>query len=197
MKRYWLFCSEIYDCCGGGLDGLVDHFDDLAEAIKWGMKAEEEWDWAWQILDTEAHRFMSRGDQVWHSAEEWMAEGLQSGFWMIRRYREMKADGPDNKKGSRMNDFSWALNEMRQGKAVTRDAWKERRGWYVAAQIPDDASKMRQPYLYMVHEGGLVPWAPQQFDLFANDYIPYEGERLAWPDGGMAPVPYPPGQEPK
>lgn len=83
------------------------------------------------------------------------------------------------KKGITMNSYSWALEWVKQGGAFTRGAWKER-GWYVKAHLPAEGHDMQQPFLFMVHEGGTVPWTPQQFDQFANDFVPYENETVSF-----------------
>lgn len=42
---------------------------------------------------------------------------------------------------------------------------------WIALQMPDAYSKMRQPYIYMHPVGGkLVPWLASQADLLENDW---------------------------
>jgi hypothetical protein len=75
-------------------------------------------------------------------------------------------------------DFSYALNSLKQGCEVTRDGWNGK-GLKVAAQIPDENSKMGNPYLYIdatAMGGKLTPWTPSQTDLFAEDWHRVDGE---------------------
>ena len=42
---------------------------------------------------------------------------------------------------------------------------------YLTLQIPDEHSKMKQPYIYITPVGGqLVPWVASQADLLATDW---------------------------
>lgn len=67
-------------------------------------------------------------------------------------------------------DFGWALDQLRNGRAVTREGWNGR-GMWLALQVPDERSKMRRPYIYMRPvDGYLVPWVASQTDLLANDW---------------------------
>jgi hypothetical protein len=69
-------------------------------------------------------------------------------------------------------NFSDALNAAREGKLVTRKGWNGK-GLQVAAQFPDEHSKMGNPYLYIdatALGGTLNPWVPSQTDLFADDW---------------------------
>ncbi len=75
-------------------------------------------------------------------------------------------------------NFSEALVEISKGNDVFRINWNGRdKGldMYIRQQIPDEHSKMTQPYLYMVvHQLGCkptqTPWTPSQLDLFATDW---------------------------
>jgi hypothetical protein len=59
---------------------------------------------------------------------------------------------------------------MDDGRRVTREGWNAAGQW-VAAQRPDEHSKMTAPYLYLRNaQGQLVPWVPSQGDLFATDW---------------------------
>lgn len=74
--------------------------------------------------------------------------------------------------------FAFALNFMiAGGHRMTREGWNGK-GMWVAAQFPDEHSKMGAPYLYInTVEEKLVPWIPSQADLFATDwYRPGSGK---------------------
>ena len=67
-------------------------------------------------------------------------------------------------------DFGWALRIVKRGGRFAREGWNGK-GMYVAMQVPDANSKMGRPYLYIKSvDGLLVPWAPSQTDILANDY---------------------------
>lgn len=82
------------------------------------------------------------------------------------------------------NEFSFeeALNRLRKdnGAKVARRGWNGK-GLFVAAQFPDEHSKMRNPYLYINAKalgGECNPWVPSQTDLFAEDwFIVHEEEK--------------------
>lgn len=66
--------------------------------------------------------------------------------------------------------FPAALGAALRGHRITRRGWNAAGQW-VAAQRPDRNSKMTAPYLYLCNaKGELVPWAPSQGDLFAQDW---------------------------
>ncbi|OKI54535.1 DUF2829 domain-containing protein [Micromonospora sp. CB01531] len=68
-------------------------------------------------------------------------------------------------------DFGQALDELRQGKTVTRSGWNGKRQ-FLALQVPDEHSKMRRPYIYISPvDGDLVPWVASQSDLLAEDWL--------------------------
>ena len=76
-------------------------------------------------------------------------------------------------------DFGWALNCLKQGKAVARKGWNGK-GIYIKLQTPDVNSKMTLPYVYIVTNGlvtnnpnapkGTVPWFASQTDMLAEDW---------------------------
>lgn len=67
-------------------------------------------------------------------------------------------------------NFSEALNQLKMGYKVLRYGWNGKNMW-VAAQYPDENSKMTQPYLYMrTAQGDFIPWTISQADAFANDW---------------------------
>lgn len=68
-------------------------------------------------------------------------------------------------------DFSDALDCLKSNKMVTRKGWNGK-GMWIKIQIPDENSKMKQPYIYMSPaDGKLVPWLAAQADLLANDWV--------------------------
>jgi hypothetical protein len=63
------------------------------------------------------------------------------------------------------------LDRSHPGK-YARKGWNGK-GLFIAAQYPDEHSKMGNPYLYIdatALGGTLNPWVPSQTDLFANDW---------------------------
>jgi len=67
-------------------------------------------------------------------------------------------------------DFSWALQQVKQGKAIQRDGWNGK-GLKVLAQFPDENSKMTLPYLYIEYlDGKRCPWLASQTDIMAEDW---------------------------
>lgn len=69
-----------------------------------------------------------------------------------------------------MLNFGQAIEAMKTGAKVTREGWNGK-GMWLALQIPDQHSKMQQPYIYMCPVGGkLVPWLASQADMLANDW---------------------------
>lgn len=80
---------------------------------------------------------------------------------------------------SQVRDFGWALNCLKQGKAVARKGWNGK-GIYIKLQTPDVNSKMTLPYIYIVTNGlvtdnpnapkGTVPWLASQTDMLAEDW---------------------------
>lgn len=69
-----------------------------------------------------------------------------------------------------MLNFGQAIEAMKSGSKVARDGWNGK-GMWIALQVPDQHSKMQQPYIYMCPVGGkLVPWLASQADMLANDW---------------------------
>jgi hypothetical protein len=66
--------------------------------------------------------------------------------------------------------FGEAIEAMRSGTRVCRAGWNGK-GMWISIQVPDEHSKMRQPYIYMSPVGGeLVPWLASQSDMLAVDW---------------------------
>lgn len=73
------------------------------------------------------------------------------------------------KPNGQMN-FEGALCLLKQGYIVRRRGWNAPH--VIALQVPDQYSKMQQPYLYIVPAGCQqpVPWVASQADLMAEDW---------------------------
>lgn len=70
----------------------------------------------------------------------------------------------------RYRNFSEALELIKAGCKVTRAGWNGP-GQHVQLQTPDANSKMTRPYIYITTvQGDLVPWAPSQTDVLAEDW---------------------------
>lgn len=66
--------------------------------------------------------------------------------------------------------FEHALDACKDGRRITRAGWNAA-GQCVEAQYPNRESRMTLPYLVLRNaQGGFVPWAPSQGDLFATDW---------------------------
>ncbi len=75
--------------------------------------------------------------------------------------------------------FGWALDQLRDGKRVTRPGWNGR-GMWLGLQRPTCAyrctchevsSIMTEAYIYMrTAQGGLIPWLASQADMLAGDW---------------------------
>jgi len=71
-----------------------------------------------------------------------------------------------------VNDLSFgaALIALQEGQRVTRAGWNEA-NMFLQLQVPDEHSKMQQPYIYMIPvDGKLVPWLASQTDMLAQDW---------------------------
>jgi len=68
-------------------------------------------------------------------------------------------------------NFSEALEALKKGHKVSRLGWNGK-GMYLEAQYPDENSKIKQAYIYIVPgEEYIVPWVASQVDLFAEDWV--------------------------
>lgn len=73
--------------------------------------------------------------------------------------------------------FSEALVLLLSGKRIARSGWNGK-GMFLSLQIPDENSKMQQPYIFMSPvDGKLVPWVASHADLLTQDW--YEVAPLA------------------
>jgi hypothetical protein len=66
--------------------------------------------------------------------------------------------------------FGEALEALQNGERVARAGWNGP-DQYIELQVPDEHSKMTRPYLFIsTVQGDLVPWAPSQTDVLAEDW---------------------------
>lgn len=80
--------------------------------------------------------------------------------------------------------FGLAIEAMRQGKRVARKGWNGK-DIFIELQVPDEYSKMTQPYIYIDTLGlktnnpnapkGRVPWLASQTDMLSDDWEVVEG----------------------
>lgn len=64
-----------------------------------------------------------------------------------------------------------AVKELRDGNKVARQGWPGR-GMFLELQVPDEHSKMTEPYVYISMALGRtrIPWLCSQADLLATDW---------------------------
>ena len=78
-------------------------------------------------------------------------------------------------------NFGQAIEKLKEGKKVARKDGTER--IFIELQVPDEHSKMTQPYIYIDTLGlqtanpnapkGRVPWLASQTDMLAEDWEVY------------------------
>lgn len=69
-----------------------------------------------------------------------------------------------------VNDFGWAIRELKTGNRVCREGWNGK-GMWLELQNPDEHSKMSLPYIYMkTVDDKLVPWLASQTDMIREDW---------------------------
>jgi len=76
-------------------------------------------------------------------------------------------------------NFGQAIEKLKEGKKATRKGWNGK-GIFIELQVPDEHSKMTQPYIYIDTLGlqtvnpnapkGRVPWLASQTDMLAEDW---------------------------
>lgn len=67
-------------------------------------------------------------------------------------------------------DFGWAIRMLKNGNRVCRRGWNGK-GMFLNLQVPDQHSKMKQPYIFISPVcGELVPWVASQPDLLSDDW---------------------------
>ncbi|HHX61745.1 MAG TPA: DUF2829 domain-containing protein [Epulopiscium sp.] len=77
-------------------------------------------------------------------------------------------------------NFGEAIQQLKRGKKVARAGWNGK-GISIVLQVPDEHSKMTQPYIYIDTLGletnnpyapkGRVPWLASQTDMLAEDWM--------------------------
>ena len=68
-------------------------------------------------------------------------------------------------------NFGEAIKELKKGNRVSREGWNGR-GMYLELQVPDEHSKMTQPYIYIkTVQNDLIPWLASQADMLAEDWV--------------------------
>lgn len=81
--------------------------------------------------------------------------------------------------GAATFNFGEAIKYLKRGFKVARQGWNGR-GIFLELQVPDEHSKMTQPYIYIDTLGlkttnpnapkGRVPWLASQTDMLAEDW---------------------------
>jgi len=67
--------------------------------------------------------------------------------------------------------FGRALEELKEGKRVSRVGWNGNGQW-LGLQKPDGNSMMKKPYLYISPvDGMLCPWLASQSDMLSDDWV--------------------------
>jgi hypothetical protein len=70
-----------------------------------------------------------------------------------------------------VGSFGFAIQELLIGNRLARRGWNGPGQW-VELQIPDENSKMTEPYLYIKNtQGGVIPWLASQGDMLAMDWM--------------------------
>jgi Protein of unknown function (DUF2829) len=67
--------------------------------------------------------------------------------------------------------FGQALELLRNGESkLFRRNWNHK-GMYIQAQLPDENSKMTEPYIFIAPCSQMkLPWVASQADIFAEDW---------------------------
>ena len=68
--------------------------------------------------------------------------------------------------------FEEALKALKEGKKIHKVGWKK--DIYLAAQFPDEHSKMNHPYIYISLFGENTPYPPNFLNIFVDDWEIYE-----------------------
>ena len=70
-----------------------------------------------------------------------------------------------------MADFGQAIEDLKNGGRVARQGWNGQ-GMWLELQVPDEHSKMTQPYIYIkTVQDDLIPWLASQADMLADDWV--------------------------
>ncbi len=68
-----------------------------------------------------------------------------------------------------IGSFGFTIRELLMGNKMYRKGWNGKDMW-IELQVPDDHSKMTQPYIYINTPQMLIPWLASQSDMLANDW---------------------------
>lgn len=81
---------------------------------------------------------------------------------------------------SQNNSFGNVIEALKAGRIAWRKGWNGK-GIFIELQVPDEHSKMTQPYIFIVTKHldttnpdapkGLVPWLASQTDMLSNDWV--------------------------
>ncbi len=67
-------------------------------------------------------------------------------------------------------NFGAVITHLKLGGRAEREGWNGK-GMHIELQVPDEHSKMKQPYIYICPVGGkLIPWLVSQADMLAEDW---------------------------
>ncbi len=72
-------------------------------------------------------------------------------------------------------DFGWALNYLKAGLKVRRKGWNGK-GMWLELQMPDENSKMTEPYIFLDYPNPMefsrcrIPWLASQADVLGEDW---------------------------
>jgi hypothetical protein len=64
-------------------------------------------------------------------------------------------------------DIGWAVEQMREGKRVTRESWD---GVWCALMVPGDWKTYTGHICVRTAKGKMITWHPTSFDLLADDW---------------------------
>lgn len=71
-----------------------------------------------------------------------------------------------------MNDFQWALTELKAGREVSRAGWNGK-GMSLKTHWPEPGGRTTQPYIAIrTVTADIIPWVVSQADIFADDWGP-------------------------
>lgn len=175
-------CADIYITGADfttSLDGMF--FDDALQHMKNGAKVKlPSWGgyWYWDDQKKTVMMHTKDGEELdirETDRVEYTLENLLSDEWIIADEENCPQLG-----GEAAFSFGEAIKYLKRGYRVARKGWNGK-GIYLEMQVPDEHSKMTLPYIYIVTSGlvtdnqdapkGVVPWAPSQTDMLANDWI--------------------------
>jgi len=65
--------------------------------------------------------------------------------------------------------FGLAQEAALKGHGFKLPAWQD--DVVIRVQIPDEGSKMTEPYFYVTSRFGMVPWIPTMIEMFSNAWV--------------------------